>query len=173
MICPDTAKKNATAADKLSFKTLLLLVITLLAGGGTMVMQKAFGILVPDGSVTTYSFLMFAFNALFMYVAYFILMLRSRVSTAKKEKGSGGPVPLSRLLIICGTFLAFAVFVINFLVTTMGKAVPSALLFSISYAISIAMTLIVGAFCYKERISLSNTIGIGLCVASIAIINFL
>ena len=173
MIRPDNSKKASVTQGKLSLKTILLLVVLLVAGGGTMVMQKAFGILIPDGNVTTYSFLMFACNSLFMYVVYAIMVMKRHITSGEHRQESAGSVRLPKLLLVCGAFLAFAVFVINFLVTTMGRSVPSALLFSVSNAISIAMTLIVGALYYKERISFFNTVGILLCVASIAIINFL
>ena len=80
---------------------------------------------------------------------------------------------LSVVLLICGAFLAFAVFLINQLVTTVAKTVPSAILFSVSYAISIVITILVGAVYYKEKITLKNVIGIVLCVGALAIINFL
>lgn len=169
----DAAEKSAPT-QKLSLKTLLLLVLLLVAGGGTMVMQKAFGVLVPDGNVSTYSFLMFALNSAFMYVTYVILLTtqhRSHGDTAVAEKQGARPLP--RLLLVSGAFLAVAVFVINLLVTMMGKDVSSAVLFSVSNAISIVITLLVGALYYKERVTVFNVIGILLCVGAIAIINFL
>ena len=81
--------------------------------------------------------------------------------------------PMPKVLLICGAFLAFAVFVVNMLVTELGKTVESAILFSVSYAISIIITLLVGAFYYKEKPTWKNAIGIILCVGALAIINFL
>jgi drug/metabolite transporter (DMT)-like permease len=76
-------------------------------------------------------------------------------------------------LLVCGLISAVAVFVINMLVTELGKSVDSAILFSVSYAISIIITILVGAFYYKEKITWKNAIGIVLCVGSLGIINFL
>lgn len=87
----------------------------------------------------------------------------------RAQEGKG----LSKTLLICGLILAVAVFVINMLVTELGKSVDSAILFSVSYAISIIITIIVGSIYYKEKITFKNVIGIGLCVAALAIINFL
>ena len=92
---------------------------------------------------------------------------KKEVKTEKKWK------PLSKVLLICGAFLAFAVFVVNMLVTELGKTVESAILFSVSYAISIIITILVGALYYKEKITWKNALGIVLCVGSLAIINFL
>lgn len=69
--------------------------------------------------------------------------------------------------------MAFAVFLINQLVTLVAKTVPSAILFSVLYVISILITILVGAIYYKENITLKNVIGIILCVGALAIINFL
>ena len=77
------------------------------------------------------------------------------------------------MLLVCGFILAFAVFVVNMLVTELGKSVDSAILFSVSYAISIIITILVGVIYYKEKITFKNVIGVVLCVGALAIINFL
>ena len=76
-------------------------------------------------------------------------------------------------MLVCGSLLAFAVFLINQLVTTIAKTVPSALLFTVSYAIGILITLLVGALYYKEKIAEKNVVGIVLSVGPIIIINVL
>lgn len=161
--------KNEEKPKKMSLRTWVMLIVGLLASGGTMVVQKVFSVLVPDGNVAAYSFLMFAFSSLLLYAAYFFLCIvqKKEVKTEKKWK------PLSKVLLICGAFLAFAVFVVNMLVTELGKTVESAILFSVSYAISIIITILVGALYYKEKITWKNALGIVLCVGSLAIINFL
>lgn len=69
MVSP-TKSKEKTETTKITVKTVVMLVITLLAGGGTMVAQKAFSKIVPNGNVATYSFLMFALNSLILYTCY-------------------------------------------------------------------------------------------------------
>jgi drug/metabolite transporter (DMT)-like permease len=64
----ETKVKQDKKKGRFSLKTILLLLLTLFAGGGTMVAQKAFAVVVPNGSVVTYSFLMFALNAIILYV---------------------------------------------------------------------------------------------------------
>lgn len=173
MVSP--TKEKEKKATKITAKTICMLVLMLLAGGGTMVAQKAFSKIVPNGNVAMYSFLMFALNSLILYTCYvgsvFLGKKKSDVSQTpeRAQEGKG----LSKTLLICGLILAFAVFVINMLVTELGKSVDSAILFSVSYAISIIITIIVGSIYYKEKITLKNVIGIGLCVAALAIINFL
>lgn len=171
LIAP-TKKKNDDKPKKMALRTWLMLIICMLASGGTMVVQKVFSVLVPNGNVATYSFLMFAFSAVLLYGIYFFLCIIQRKET-KIEKMDNKWKPLTKVLLICGGFLAFAVFVINMLVTELGKTVESAILFSVSYAISIIITILVGTLYYKEKINVKNVIGIVLCVGSLAIINFL
>ena len=170
MVSPTKEKENAETT-KITAKTVVMLVITLLAGGGTMVAQKAFAKIVPNGNVATYSFLMFALNAIILYVCYAgsILLEKKKFDTNQTQEKQG----LSKTLLLCGLILAFAVFVINMLVTELGKSVNSAILFSVSYAISIIITILVGSIYYKEKITLKNVIGVVLCASALAIINFL
>lgn len=167
-----TKVKEKKMSSKISVKTVVMLILTLIAGGGTMVAQKAFAIIVPNGNVATYSFLMFALNAIILYSCYGIMCFRKGKKVAvigeKTEKKT-----LSKVLLLCGLILAFAVFLINILVTELGKSVDSAVLFSVSYAISILITILVGAIYYKEKITPKNVIGILLCVGALAMINFL
>ena len=167
-----TKVKEKKMSSKISVKTVVMLILTLIAGGGTMVAQNEFAKIVPNGNVATYSFLMFALNAIILYSCYGIMCFRKGKKVAvigeKTEKKT-----LSKVLLLCGLILAFAVFLINILVTELGKSVDSAVLFSVSYAISILITILVGAIYYKEKITPKNVIGILLCVGALAMINFL
>lgn len=172
--------KKDSKAVKISLKTLLLLTIMMLAGGATMVAQKAFGKLVPNGNVAMYSFLMFALNSVIMYVSFLIINVKNKkINENANEENASSEEPkrkikiLPKLLLVCGFVLALAVFIINLLVTELGKELDSAILFSITYAISIIITILVGSYYYKEKITFKNVIGIVLCIGSILIINFL
>jgi drug/metabolite transporter (DMT)-like permease len=171
----ETKVKQDKKKGRFSLKTILLLLLTLFSGGGTMVAQKAFAVVVPNGSVATYSFLMFALNAIILYVGYGISSLakNNKTQTMETELQEKQNCGLPRGLIVCGLILAFAVFVINMLVTELGKYISSAILFSVSYAIGIVITILVGAIFYKEKITIKNIIGIVLCVGALALINFL
>ena len=178
MVSPSRTRDKNQCKQKVSKRTVLMLIITTLAGGGTMVVQKVFGRLVPNGNTAVYSFLMFALNAILLYCCYIVM---SCCRKRKKVVQIGGELdaaekrykPLPKILLICGMFLAFAVFAINMLVTELGKTVSSAILFSVSYAISISITLLVGHFYYKEKMNKRNIVGILLCIVALAMINFL
>ena len=77
---------------------------------------------------------------------------------------------LPKTLLICGAFLAFALAVINILATELTAMVPAALLFSISNAIAIIVTMLVGGIVYKEKVGVKNIIGIVLCAVSLTVV---
>lgn len=170
MVSTDKQKKDA---QKISLKTLVMLLLVMLSSGGTMVVQKAFGISVPNGNTALYTFLIFAITAIFLYLFYGLSTCVAGKTERNGDAGIRRTKPLSKKLLVCGAFLAFAVFVINLLVTELGKTVPSAILFSVSYAICILITLLVGCLYYKEKITWRNIMGIVLCVGALSVINFL
>ena len=182
MISQGGKKDEKDKKKKTSLKTIIMLILMLLGEGGTMVVQNAFGNLVQDGNTAMYSFLMFAINALVLYICYLVQALffkkpkmaqTENGETIKEKSKEKALKPLSKTLLICGAFLAFALFMINVLVTELTAAVVPALLFSLSSAIAIIVTMLVGRFVYGEKMSVRNVIGIVLCAGSLAMISFL
>ena len=182
MVSQGGKKDEKDKKKKTSLKTIIMLILMLLGEGGTMVVQNAFGNLVQDGNTAMYSFLMFAINALVLYICYLVQALffkkpkmaqTENGETLKEKSKEKALKPLSKTLLICGAFLAFALFMINVLVTELTAAVVPALLFSLSSAIAIIVTMLVGRFVYGEKMSVRNVIGIVLCAGSLAMISFL
>ncbi len=95
------------------------------------------------------------------------------VAEKKKEKKSPVFFGLTKTHLICGALLAFAVFVINLLVTELGKTVPSVILFPISSAISIGLSVIVGWVVYKEKLTVRNFVGLFVGLLGIVVIGVL
>ena len=110
---------------------------------------------------------MFAINALILYICYLVkaLFIHKPVRQAEKKLKF-----LPKPLLICGAFLAFALAVINILATELTAMVPAALLFSISNAIAIIVTMLVGGIVYKEKVGVKNIIGIVLCPGSLTVV---
>lgn len=154
---------------KFSLKTLFMLLINFLANGAVMVMQKYFAVSVAGGNVAFYSALTFSFGAVFLYLCMFTL------SVVKRRDAAGERIykikPLSKTLVLYGTLLAAALFVINQLVTTMAQTVPSVILFPVSSALSIIITCIVGAVAFHEKLTVKNVVGILLGLGAIVMVN--
>ena len=174
-------KEKREKKEKMSFKTIVLLLIDLLSNGMVMVVQKCFSKLVPNGNTSVYSFLMFLSNAVILYAAYFVIagMKKNRetVSVTDAETGENQARevkvirPLSKTLFVCGAFLAFALFAINYIVTELGRTMDSSVLFTVSFAISILITVLIGCFYYKEKMTPVNIVGLLLGLVSTVMLN--
>ncbi|MBQ4268254.1 MAG: hypothetical protein IJB97_01235 [Clostridia bacterium] len=138
---PKTEGGNEQPKKKISLKTLIMLILMFIAEGGMMIVQTVFGTLVKDGNTALFSFVMFAINALILYICYLVQALFVRKPVRKVERKLKF---LPKTLLICGAFLALALAVINILATELTAMVPAALLFSISNAIAIIVTMMVG-----------------------------
>lgn len=137
-------------------KTWLLLAVVMLADGLVMVAQKYFSLRVDNGNVAWYSFFTFLFTAVFMACGLLITVWKQR----KPKDGEAEKIKrLPKTLLLCGIFLAFALFMINILVTELGKTISSVILFPSSSAISLSITALVGWVIYKEKLSVKNFIG--------------
>ena len=170
MVSQDKSKaedEQEQPKKKISLKTLIMLILMFIAEGGMMIVQTVFGTLVKDGNTALFSFVMFAINALILYVCYLVKALFIHKPVRQVEKKLKF---LPKTLLICGAFLAFALAVINILATELTAMVPAALLFSISNAIAIIVTMLVGGIVYKEKVGVKNIIGIVLCAVSLTVV---
>ncbi len=179
-------------------KTLIMLIINFVANGLVMVVQKYFAIFVPDGvrNEAMYSFLTFGLNAVIMYGCMGALLLykvmkkksvsvglatqtEGELATAKTDactvetQKRTGYKPMESLLLICGALLALAVFAINQLVTMMASTVPSVILFTVTSALTVIITCVVGSVVFKEKLTWKNVIGLVMGFAAIVIVNTL
>lgn len=170
MVSQDKSKaedEQEQPKKKISLKTLIMLILMFIAEGGMMIVQTIFGTLVEDGNTALFSFVMFAINALILYICYLVKALFIHKPVRQVEKKLKF---LPKTLLICGAFLAFALAVINILATELTAMVPAALLFSISNAIAIIVTMLVGGIVYKEKVGVKNIIGIVLCTVSLTVV---
>ena len=139
-----------------------MLILNLLANGAVMVVQKLFALKVPDGNVSLFSFLSFGLNAAILFAVFCVLSIKDRRR----------PQLLSKKLYLFGALLAAAIFTINLLVTVLARTVESVVLFTVSSAMSIIITSVVGAVFFKEKLTLRNIFGTVLEIGAVLIINF-
>ncbi len=149
-------------------KTLVMLLLNLLANGLVMVVQKYFAMLVPNGNVALYSTLTFGLNALILYACMGICVLPKK---GKEGRETSKIKSLGKVLLICGAALAVALFAINIIITYLASSVPSVILFTVSSAISIIIATLVGIFVFHEKLTVMNGIGLILGLASIVMVN--
>ena len=154
--------KPKSSNTKITLRTYVLLFINLLVNGFIMVVQKYFSVKVVDGNVSTFSFLTFLLNAIIMAICLLVCKIKSKKQVVEEteEEPKKEVLGLSKTLLICGGLLAFALFIINYLVTELGKTVDSVILFPVSSALSIGITAIIGWLVFKEKLTIKNFIGL-------------
>lgn len=173
----DDAEAQASLSSRISPRTWIMLIVNLLANGFIMLVQKYFSVKVKDGNVAMFSFLTFALDALILLLCALTVALGKRRNKDADKSSDGGGMKaifgLSGQLIVCGALLAFALFVINLVVTELGKTVPAVILFPVSSAISIGLSVIIGQIAFKEKMTLRNFIGLVIGLAGIIVIGML
>ncbi len=145
-----------------SIKTALLLVGSMLGNGTTMLAQQLYARYVPNGSVSVFSFISFAFVAVMGIPLTFLI----RRIPSEKDR----PVKLNKSLLICGAALASAVFVINQFATPLTAMLPPALLFTFINGGATIISTIVAAILYHEKLSARSVFGVLLGIISMIII---
>ena len=116
-----------------TFKTLLLLIGSMLSNGTVMLSQKMFSKFLPDMSASVFSFYTFSLLGAGMLAGLIIN------SFSKANRTEIKTVP--RKLFLYGTILSVILFAINQLATVAAKNVPSAVMFPISNLVVIKIAL--------------------------------
>ncbi len=150
--------KKEETEKKISLKTFILLIINFACNGAVMVTQKYFSKMVENGNTAVFSFLTFALCSIIMIVFYAVA--RSKQKPVTMSDDSVKKPFLDKRLWICAALLALGIFAINYLITEMGKIVDSVILFPVSSALSIIITIIVGRVVYKEKLNAFGVIGV-------------
>ncbi|MGN0180202.1 MAG: hypothetical protein ACI4DY_12340 [Monoglobaceae bacterium] len=153
-------ESSAKMRSGFSFKTLILLIGTMLANGFTMLAQQMFTFCVPDGDVSMFSFLSFGIVGVLMFILSCI--------PAKGE--SKIQYHLSSKLLVLGAVSAVAVFIINQLATMSTALVPPAILFAFINGGSTIIAAIVAAICFHEKLTMRSVMGITIGVIALIII---
>ncbi len=156
---------------KFTFKTFVMLLVVFFSNGLVMLVQKYFALYSPTGNVGLYSALTFALNALLLYGCRVLLLLKKSKQEGMEGKSAYPWKRMDKSLFLYGALLALGVFTVNLLVTTMAKTVPSAVLFTVTSALSIAVTCLVGAVGFKEKITAKKIVGILLGFVSIILVS--
>lgn len=150
---------NKKLKGTFSFKALIYLLLSFLTNGMVMFCQKLFGYLQPEGNVSLFSLLTFLIPSAVLFIIL-LFMPRSEKSAEK--------LPKKMYLYI--TYLSFAVFVIQQLVTLITPVMSSALLFTLVNGSATVIAAIVGAIMYKEKITVKSFFGLVIGITALIII---
>ena len=188
MISSQKKETEEKASSPITKKVWLLLIVVTLSEGVMEVSQKYFSKRITEGEVAWFSFFMFLFSTAIMATGYVITAIKNRtviktnepiqpllqtqeLSVTESEGVAVGKKRLNKVLLISGVLLAFSVFVINTLVTEMGKKISSVILFPVIALISICITVFVGWIIYKEKLTTKNIIGVILGLIAVFVLS--
>ncbi len=150
-----------------SFKTFLLLILSMLANGSTMLVQMMFSKYVEDGNAATFNFLAFLLSAIVSFFMFLVLKTRSLA----KAKETDTHIP--KKILLCGLALSAAVFIISQVSTIAAGILPPIILFPLSNGGSMIICAVVSAAVFKEKLNLKSVLGLILGIASLVIIKLL
>lgn len=145
---------------KFTLKTFVWLFLSFVSKGITMFCQKLFGMAMPGGNVSLFSMITFLIPTVFL--AVFALVLPSDNDNTSK---------ISLKLKQCAMYQAFALFMIQQLVTILTPTMTSAVLFTVVNGSATIITAIVGALMYKEKITFKSELGIVIGIAALIALN--
>ena len=164
------SSKDGKSGEKITLKTFIMLFINFLVNGLVMVVQKYFALKVQGANTPLFSFLTFTLCGVFMAICYLFTLFKKKTKNEEPALSEERRPVLSKKLVVCGILLALALFLINIIITEMGKTVPSIIIFPVSSAISIIIATLVGYFIFKEKLSLKKIFGLIVGIASIIVI---
>lgn len=153
-------KDDKKAVKPFTLRTFFMLVSSFLVNGLVMLVQKYFALFVPDRNEAMFSFLTFGINAVILYASMLLIGLKKKKSEYDSEERINQIKKLPKALLVCGAGLAVALFMVNLLVTMMASKIDSVVLFTVSSALSIVITALVGALIFKEKLTAKNYIGL-------------
>ena len=150
------------AEHKFTFKTLAVLMAILFSGGiGSMSMQM-FTNYVPNGNMSWFIVLGYVFASVLLMIIYPFILKRTEGETKLKGK----------VCFYAGSSAAMG-FVIQQFTTMLITMLPSFVLFPLLNGTAVIVSTIVGAVSFKEKITVKNSLGIILGLASLMAINLL
>ena len=166
---------------KFSFKNLLFLTLLLVCEGTTMLMQKMFGMNVPNGNVALFSVLSFGSGVCIIGfsigILYLIYALRKKDSTNAVVTKDFTMIPanlkdakLNKKVFWVALMLSVAVFIINQLATMSTPLISAVILFAFINGGATIISTLVGAIFFKEKISARSALGLVLGIGSLILL---
>lgn len=149
---------SVSVKGKVSGKTRFLLLLVFAANGFTMVAQKLFACYGRE-SVSVFSFYMFAFAAVLLFLFSLI-----------KKKDTGRFLPAKREGVYL-VILSVAVFVINQAMTSASSAISSVVLFPVFNGSSLMLTTLMSALVFREKLTVKSVMGLLCGIAALVFLN--
>ncbi len=159
---------SSNIKQKLSFTSLLLIVLTGIMGGVTNFSQKLFVNLCPEAPASVFNLYTYIFSAVTLIIFYFIF--------SKTEKNQGVGISFKSIpkkVIIYIIIMAVCLFANSFFNTKAAYFLDSAKMYPFEQGASLVLSSLMSAIFFKEKLTLKAIIGIIITFIALLIINVL
>ncbi len=157
------ASSSGRTNGKITAKTLLLLLGSMLSNGSTMLLQTLFKSYVPQGDVSLYSFLQFVIPCVLLFTISIVKTAKTKEKLPKTDKK----------LLLFTVFASLSLLGISQISTIASEHIPVAVLFPISDGGGTVISAIVAATMFKEKFTVKSTFGIIIGIAGLVMIKLL
>ncbi|MBE6618184.1 MAG: hypothetical protein E7626_00185 [Ruminococcaceae bacterium] len=159
---------NISIKGKMSFGSLMLLIICGASNGLADFAQKIFVKKVEGESAAAFNFYSYVFSAITLFVIY--LVFKSRKKDGEKSVFS---TPSAKKVIMHVAVMAVLLFVVSYFKTLAAARLDAALLYPLNQGATLILSMTLAAVCFKEKITVRSLIGISLAFIALVIINVL
>ncbi len=167
------ASSSKKTNGKLTIKTVLLLFLSMLANGFTMLLQTLYKNFLPSADVTLYTFFQFFIPSIVMLLVFFIMSIpKARANLDVAQQKEENSIKFSKKLIFFMLLSAVSIFGISQISTIASAIIPVAVLFPISDGGAVIIAAIVAAVIYKEKITWKSALGIVIGIIAVCIMKF-
>lgn len=145
-----------------SAKTVIMLIIRFLAGGfGTISMQTFAE--VGNGNTNLFLSISYLVSAVLFFAVYPFI----------KKENSNSNIKISKKLLILALIASIMVFGANAFTVMAARILDPIVQFSVTAVGGIVLNLLLGALCFKEKITAKSAIAVIIAAVSVVVINYL
>ena len=159
---------NVSIKGKMSFKSMIPLIIAGVSCGFSDFSQKLFSLSPVSDTASTFNLYTYVFAGIFLTAFYIVL----NAKTSKTPSDTSTPKLLRRIWLYV-LVMAICLFANSYFKTLSAYYIPSAQLYPLSQGLSVILSLLMAVFFFKEKINRKCIIGICLAFVALMMINLL
>lgn len=154
---------NNTIKAKITFSSLVLLLIAGISNGTADFSQKIFIKLIPDGNIAAFNFYTQLIATAVLSVTWFII---------PKEPDTVKKIEFKKIFVYL-TIMALSLFTASYFKTLAANELPAAMVYPLNQGSSLIISALMAAMFFKEKINIKAIIGIILAFIGLITINVL
>lgn len=149
-------KESKSGKKKFEVTGIVIGIVVFFTSGGVMILQKLMGLYFAEQSISAYNF--------YSFVMSFLILGCLIKPERQSKKGIKHILP-------CAAISALSLSIISLVMTSLASSVPSVILFPLFNGLGILCVCIGSIFVFKEKLTAQKTIGLGLGVLGLCLVN--